>query len=125
MDDFSTSKPGDKLWAPMFGWGEVVRDMMHNNSQAVCVRFSGYGDVSFFVSGQYWENGPQCLFYDEVKIISPPKPKEKKVFVIEGVRFQASSSTYDRVILPLSGKGIDWRTFVGLPPMKMTLEWEE
>lgn len=122
MDDFSTSKSGDKLWSPMFGWGEVI-DI---TSACITILSSSNHETYFNLNGSYFKNGPQCLFYDEVKIIPPSKPKEKKVVVIDGVTWLDRGM--GSVIFPIgyiNENLVVWKDFTNKPPMKMTLEWSE
>ena len=81
MDDFSQVKVGDRLWfitASYRGWVVIgnINSASRNPLAIYDVRQDIYcGDFTF--SGRCTEGGPQCLFWDEVHIIPPPKPKEK------------------------------------------------
>jgi len=77
MADFSQAKVGDKVWSPMFGWGIVIN---RTSVKSITVQpkegtqywlFTNDGRLHLYA---YLIDGPQCLFWDEVKIVPPPKP---------------------------------------------------
>ena len=87
MDDFSSVKVGDRLWlmsAAYNGW--VVIKKNGSGEYPLYVHYEGqdsyWGCLNF--SGQCVKDGPQCLFWDEVIIIPPPKPKKKVTETLEG-----------------------------------------
>lgn len=91
---FEKVKIGDRVWCYYAGWG-VITSISHNKSYPIVVKFDielmGM-DISlyfFTLSGCTWKGGPQCLFWDEVKIVPPEQPivappKDTKVLVWEG-----------------------------------------
>lgn len=119
MDDFSTVKVGDKLWSPIFGWGKVR--MVDSSFIFIIPDNEKIQTHSFHVKGgSHLIGGPQCLFWDEVEMIPPPKPK--KIVVIEDVIWRADYYN----TFPISrSQVINWSFYRDKPPMKMTLTWEE
>jgi hypothetical protein len=74
---FKDVKVGDKVWSVVNGWGKVYYIYDHNN-------FNTYIKVEFRdcytcydVNGKAEFNEMPSLFWDEVKIEAPPKPKKK------------------------------------------------
>ena len=82
MDDFSSVNVGDRLWlidSRYIGWIRVER--ITTGEYPISVEKYG----TFTVLGQYMKDGPQCLFWDEVIIIPPPKPKRLVTKMLEGL----------------------------------------
>ena len=121
MDDFSTVKVGDRLWSSLCGWGVVIDTCR----MPIIIRSELTNDIhSFTKDGKFYINGLQCLFWDEVKIVPPPKPKEKVILVMEHLKWYECSCGYIYPSpSPLKGHDVDY--LLGKPPMKITLEWEE
>jgi hypothetical protein len=69
-------KVGDKMWSPIGGWCRV--EDIDEGMDCIDVVFLDDEDnlISLFANCSYYKNGPRCLFWDEVKIIPPPPPKE-------------------------------------------------
>jgi len=65
-------KVGDKLWSPVYGWGEV--DNIHFNHHQLGVNFSNEY-IYYGLNGM--KNGRQILFWDEIDMTPPPKPKRE------------------------------------------------
>lgn len=119
MDDFSSVKVGDRLWSAVFGWGVVVDTCR----VPMMIRSELTNDIhSFTKDGKFYVDGLQCLFWDEVKIVPPPKPKEKKITVKENIIWNKCSCGN---VYPYGASHTVWSSFTDKPPMKMTLEWEE
>ena len=86
-NDFSNVKVGDKVFHILHGWGEVTMiDNERYTPKYFRVRFEGIAE-----SLSFWKNGrgTMCdknpsVFWDEVKIFTPPKPKRIVEKTIEG-----------------------------------------
>ena len=87
MDDFSQVKVGDRLWLlgrTYRGWVTVSYIYFTRDSPLGVKKLDGTFLGSFKYTGQHTEGGPQCLFWDEVIIIPPPKPKRMVTKTLEG-----------------------------------------
>lgn len=85
---FRDVKVGDRVWSTIGGWGTVER-IDNGGFYPVVAKHDAPFPVanelcSFTISGKAWAYGPQCLFWDEVKIVPPPRPKRKVKKVVEG-----------------------------------------
>lgn len=70
---FAGIKVGDRVWSVVYGWGEVTN--IHENYFPIEVRFDSGGRDQYLTTGVSEEDQLQTLFWDEVKITPPPKPK--------------------------------------------------
>lgn len=77
MAMFDEAKAGTKLWSFHDGWGTVIVNQGHVHGKALDMQFNGARE-QFTLEGKYFagELNP-TLFWDEVKIIPPEKPKEE------------------------------------------------
>jgi hypothetical protein len=78
---FEDAKIGDKVYSPTFGWGEItyINKSEIFRDYPICVQFNKkYGeDYEFTLEGYYYKDVQiQSLFWDEVTIEAPSKPKE-------------------------------------------------
>ena len=78
---FENAKVGDRVWSPLFGWGKITDKC----GDSIDVKpISGIGLFSFFTNGMYFANGvQQTLFWSEVNITAPERPKRKVVKTVE------------------------------------------
>ena len=68
---FENGKIGDRVWDFLHGWGTIYS----KDERSVVVLFPGYGKRRFDIAGDW--DGVRRLFWDEVKIVAPPRPKRK------------------------------------------------
>ena len=70
-------KVGDKVWEYTSGWGEVSQVYTGDSGYPIKVRFGDgyYGDYD--LNGRNYSDRGPVLFWDEVKIVPPPRPKRK------------------------------------------------
>lgn len=101
MDDFSKVKVGQRLWSPIFGWGKVavvdknLRCGLMVEAEIVPQRYG------FDLNGQYqgYFEVPQSLFWDEVNMVNPLKPKEKEVKMFDPTKpYQRRDGKYTKII---------------------------
>lgn len=79
---FETSKVGDKVWSLWSGWGEI-RETSRSKGYPIYVRFQNGIYESFTLGGFISEDDiTQSLFWDEVVIDAPVKPK---THIVNGV----------------------------------------
>lgn len=72
---FETAKIGDRVWSITSGWGEV-RGVDFSEDYSICVYFAGVEFKTYTVEGFYdVDNLNQSLFWDEVVIDAPLKPR--------------------------------------------------
>lgn len=84
-NDFQNVKIGDRVWDFIHGWGFV--DSVTEDSFIV-----HFGQNLFKIDFGYFKrnarstliSGPRTLFWDEVKIIPPPKPRKRVKKVTKG-----------------------------------------
>ena len=76
---FENAKVGDDVWSPLFGVGRIVEIESVSEDYPIIVKpYNNPGRrVSFACSGQYLQSGNQLLFWSEVKIEAPVRPKQK------------------------------------------------
>lgn len=66
--------PGARMWSMVQGWVEVSHvDESAKDYEINC----NDGNGLYTKDGQYFPDGPRCLFWDEVRIDPPPPPKPK------------------------------------------------
>jgi len=86
---FENAKVGDNVWSIIHGWGKIVEICCDQfpNSRAkrfpIAVQFS-HSRETFNTEGKQYDGCYQCLFWDEVKITPPERPKRKVKKVAEG-----------------------------------------
>jgi len=81
---FENARVGDRVWSSVFGWGSV-RSFGGDEKYPVQVRFkSGNSDISYMVSGQRDDYELRTLYWDELCIDPPERPKRKAKKIIEG-----------------------------------------
>lgn len=79
---FETAKVGDRVWSVSYGWGRIYG----RASQEFFVDFHGFGSVSYSFGGYHGDES-RTLFWDEIQMIPPEKPrqtvkKSKKVWIL-------------------------------------------
>ena len=81
---FKDARVGDKVWSVSQGWGVIVD--INKSEYPVVVEFKESGTRRVFTyEGRWVATDPYpSLFWDEVKIVPPPKPKRKVTRVVEG-----------------------------------------
>jgi hypothetical protein len=132
---FENAKVGDKGWSIVDGWGEVIRIEKKIVSPTVSqVKEMGVsfarGMETFSSDGKMHRGRPieeenRTLFWDEVKIEAPPKPKKmvKKTTIFYKVGWESNNIG---TIFPIGNHtDLYWANLLNKPLMKMTLEWEE
>jgi hypothetical protein len=82
---FENAKVGDRVWSVEFGWGVVVdkkKDVFYVNFTK---RTYTKENVFYSFDGKAFKIGKsnQTLFWDEIKIVPPERPKRKVVRNIE------------------------------------------
>lgn len=81
---FKDAKVGDRVWSVGNGWG-TVRRITRDEKFPIKVAFDNGDTGSFILDGkEFVDNSYPTLFWDEVKITPPPRPKRKEKRVIEG-----------------------------------------
>jgi len=78
---FENARVGDRVWSVEYGWGTV--ESVSKGVYPVVVSFDCGIDVTYTFSGMPRSSGLQTLFWDEVKIEAPPRPKRKSVKTVE------------------------------------------
>jgi hypothetical protein len=79
---FENARVGDRVWSVEYGWGTV--ESVSKGVYPVVVSFDCGIDVTYTFSGMPRSSGLQTLFWDEVKIEAPPRPRRKVKRTIEG-----------------------------------------
>lgn len=113
MNDFVKVQKGDRVWDVVYGWG-TVNDVPYKlisdpykliSDKVLSVRFDKRGDPSLWykVDGtfMYAPGCNQTLFWDEIKMTPPPKPKRKVqkelwIVVISAPGCKATSLSFDQ-----------------------------
>jgi len=72
---FDDAKVGDKVWSIERGWCEIVRLDATEREEAVEVEAGDGSTWFYYKDGSYMEGENPTLFWDEVKIVPPEKPK--------------------------------------------------
>lgn len=82
---FRDAKPGQKVWCVLNGWG-VIKSINKSWGFPVRVYFEHIDyEVGYTYDGKLFDNNKNpCLFWDEIQITPPPKPKRKVKKTIEG-----------------------------------------
>ena len=75
---FENSKVGDRVWSIEWGWGNIkeIYDLELNKKMFVRFKTAGF---NYFLNGKWIEDSNQTLFWDEIKIVPPERPKRKVV----------------------------------------------
>lgn len=127
MSYFDGIKVGDRVWSIEYGWGFVKE--LKNTCYPIVVQFDSEDHQQFTMNGKFFTNSPnQSLFWDEVKITPPPRPKVK----------EKKSETKWTSICVETGKAVDFLygsvvcaeravkgscySFIHVP---VVIEWEE
>lgn len=81
---FKDAKVGDKVWSLLFGWGKVVRfgDYPYVKYPVEVEHDTGTNQW-YSTAGQRRDDQNPTLFWNEVKIVPPPKPA--KVYRVFGL----------------------------------------
>jgi hypothetical protein len=79
---FENARAGDRVWSVGYGWGTV--ESVSKGVYPVVVSFDCGIDVTYTFSGMPRSSGLQTLFWDEVKIEAPPRPRRKVMKTIDG-----------------------------------------
>lgn len=80
---FADVKVGDRVWSVLCGWGVVVD--IDTSHYPVDVNFdAGSCDCFTFEGKQEIRDTSPALFWDEIKIVPPPRPKRKVTKTLEG-----------------------------------------
>ena len=81
---FKDAKVGDKVWSVQEGWGEISQVDL-GCEWPVMVEFQKGRQRTYAFDGrEYPDHQHPTLFWDEVKIDPPPRPKRKVKRVLEG-----------------------------------------
>lgn len=77
-DDFTKAKPGTRLYSTAHGWGEV-NYVQHQSGYPITMDFPYLISQTFTATGRLYDipDAPQVLFWDDPKIVPPPRPKTK------------------------------------------------
>ena len=83
---FRDAKAGDRVWSLQWGWGMVRKIGSSRENYPIDVLFDQRGNNEAFTTAGFWraDNLFPSLFWDEIQIVAPPKPKRKVKKVIEG-----------------------------------------
>jgi len=82
VKDFKDCEVGDAVWSMCHGWGKVNGIGSTSDLFSVCVLFTDGHSTAYTVEGRDYRHNKNTLFWDEVKITPPPKPK--KEVTVEG-----------------------------------------
>jgi hypothetical protein len=70
---FEKAQVGDKVWSVEYGWGKIV-DINNSLRYPITVEFNDFASLKLFsFHGSYEDH--QTLFWDEIPIVAPPRPK--------------------------------------------------
>lgn len=86
---FETAKVGDKVWCIRSGWGEV-RSIDSTKAYPIAVYFTSDEFKTYTVDGLYDEEDlNQTLFWKEVVIDAPKKPRSDSALPVEEKQISA------------------------------------
>ena len=76
MAQFDDAKVGDRVWDYMNGWADIDQ-ISSENGHPIRVKYSGGGYNWYNFKGERQGcSGSPTLFWSEVKIVAPERPKE-------------------------------------------------
>lgn len=75
--DFRNAKVGDRVWSIAYGWGVVKKTDYPYLEFKILVGFQKEISCSYTIDGIGGHGEFRTLFWDEVKIEPPPRPKRK------------------------------------------------
>ncbi len=81
---FDGVKVGDKVWDILYGWLEVVEVYSNIDVFRAKANSGKWYDLVTSIDGLSTITNTRRTFWDEVKIIPPPRPKRKVVKTVEG-----------------------------------------
>lgn len=86
-DYFKDIKVDDRVWSSSYGWGTL--SSIADNTEYPLVIYFEYGEYEFYTrDGRvHIDSKVQSLFWDEIKLKAPPKPKQKKVITFKAAAF--------------------------------------
>jgi hypothetical protein len=70
---FENARVGDAVWSLEFGWG--ILKAVKLNLGRLNVNFDNGEDETYLFTGQTYTELKQTLFWDEIPITAPPRPK--------------------------------------------------
>lgn len=74
---FENAKVGDKVWSVMFGWGKII-GISKDSDYPIRVEFAQPNTIgTFMLDGVSFKCENRTLFWDEIKITPPERPKRK------------------------------------------------
>ena len=77
MPQFDDAKVGDKVWSVANGWGKIT-GVDNSDNYPIEVTYDNENWASYKSDGREFSSEPNpTLFWDEVKIVPPERPKEK------------------------------------------------
>jgi len=79
---FENAKVGDRVWSSVFGAG-IILDNANSKDFPIYVKFSNFC-ASFMTDGKRFKEERRTLFWEEIDMIPPERPKRKVKKVIEG-----------------------------------------
>jgi hypothetical protein len=75
---FENAQVGDRVWSYAYGWGTVTNHCpdSYTGRYPIVVKFdTGSATGTYTKQGKFTTTEPQTLFWDEIPIIAPPRPK--------------------------------------------------
>lgn len=70
---FKNAEVGDKVWSVGHGWGKITH-IDNDDTYPLKVKFDG-DSATYTLEGKFYKDDLNpTLFWDEVKIVPPPKP---------------------------------------------------
>jgi hypothetical protein len=81
---FENCRVGDIVWSITQGRGKIVNIQDICSDFPICVLFDNGNSLTYTLGGLWQSTELQSLFWDEVKITAPPKPKRMVKKVVEG-----------------------------------------
>ena len=75
---FESAKVGDKVWSFEFGWGSIV-EILQDEDRPITCKFENFNiNIQYSLFGLLSKYSTyQTLFWDEIKIVAPEKPRWK------------------------------------------------
>ena len=82
--DFRNAKVGDRVWEITEGWGKITEIIGQDEGKTLAVKFDGGGEDEYWDDGKHYATDINpSLFWDEIKITPPPRPKRKVMRTVE------------------------------------------